>query len=151
MARLLRSCCPCWRRGPGIIERFHHAQEKKKAAVDKETKGLLSDVYGIDEDVEGGEEGADAVELQGPITSDRIQALLDRQVALTSEIENEFVGDHDEDDDDDEGDTGAVAGAMGDDEDDDDDNGDDDENDGAAVEVQRPPSSAVGTTSTSTT
>lgn len=57
MARLLRSCCPCLRRGPGIIERFHHAQDKKKATVDKETKGLLSETYGLDEEVDGGEEG----------------------------------------------------------------------------------------------
>jgi len=49
--------------------------------------------------------------MDGPISSERIKALLDRQVALTSEIDNEFDDDDDDDDDDADVDTSSAAKA----------------------------------------
>mmetsp|Transcript_15427 Transcript_15427/g.39128 ORF Transcript_15427/g.39128 Transcript_15427/m.39128 type:complete len:103 (+) Transcript_15427:199-507(+) len=94
MLQLLRGCCPCV--GSKAVERFEQAQDKKIGKdVAKETKGLL-DTYGLDDIEDVGEEGADdntKFEVKGPISSDRIKALLDRQIALTNEIDNEFDDD----------------------------------------------------------
>ncbi|KAG8464978.1 hypothetical protein KFE25_012341 [Diacronema lutheri] len=94
---MLSGCCPCL--GRKTVEAFEQAQDKKfgkPSETAKETKGLL-DTYGLDEDIEdAGEDGASAAhefEVKGPISSDRIKALLDRQMALTNEIDNEFDDD----------------------------------------------------------
>lgn len=96
---MLRCLCPCWGSARKAVERFEQAQDKTfgdRAETAKETKGLLSEAYGLDEDIEdvaeeeGGDVASTAFEVKGPISSDRIKALLDRQMALTSEIDNEF-------------------------------------------------------------
>eukprot|EP00306_Pavlova_sp_CCMP459_P014474 CAMPEP_0185211170 /NCGR_PEP_ID=MMETSP1140-20130426/66890_1 /TAXON_ID=298111 /ORGANISM="Pavlova sp., Strain CCMP459" /LENGTH=114 /DNA_ID=CAMNT_0027779009 /DNA_START=365 /DNA_END=710 /DNA_ORIENTATION=+ len=82
------------------VERFQQAQDKKfgsPAETAKETKSLLAKDAIDDDDAADDEPVFKADE---PISSERIKALLDRQVALTSEIDNEF-DDSDEDDDDD--------------------------------------------------